>query len=331
MDLTWRGVTVGNAKGAGIDLNYCSATLVGNLIVMYGGTIGVERQRAMFVLNTNTEKWSEVLPCSGSELPTRTMHTAVLVEDKLFIHGGLSQLEGYTNRLFIFDLVLRTVEYPPHNGEAPRPLGGHASDFFPRRKTIMVFAGMHDPGSGCVFEYDVIANKWSKVSAKGSPPSRRFLQGSARLGSRWFLYGGELLPHRRLVSDLYVLDAQRRVATWSKVELSHPLLVKAPIIALHGKILAFGSGSLENPFWYDPSLECIIPVEQRESDARWGDDDGSKDAERYTINSPLPSSRQASTLVATQHRIYAIGGHRSAEMDVICFEWHRLGTLSDSI
>ena len=52
----------------------------------------------------STRKWTE-LQCTGSIPSPRTGHTAVLVDDVMYVFGGYSSGEGYLDDLYALQLL----------------------------------------------------------------------------------------------------------------------------------------------------------------------------------------------------------------------------------
>ena len=76
-----------------------SAVLVGGFVYVYGGGF-IKRNNEevqnfkLFVLDIQTSKW-DWIKIRGSQPYPRKGHAAVLVQDKMIIHGGTNSYAGY--------------------------------------------------------------------------------------------------------------------------------------------------------------------------------------------------------------------------------------------
>ena len=298
MEFTCRAINTENAVDES-NLSYSSLTLVGKYIILYGGTNKeMRRVNGMYVLDIDTFTWSKITS-RGKPLPTRTMHSSVLVNDQLLILGGLDTMD-YRNNLFRFDLLFQTMDEVPMRGHGPTIVAGHSSEFFPKRDCMMVFAGMRAHPTGGVFAYSLSAETWVQVETKGAAPSKRFKQGSVVVGSKWLLYGGQSLTEIDISKELFVLDTSRFVCTWSKVKVQDSLSVRSPVVRVRDLLFAFVGVDRTRPFIMDPSVmraEEFVDLEDR--------------SDRYTINLPIPRTTASFMAISNQDKIYVFGGKSS--------------------
>ncbi|KAI5118477.1 hypothetical protein M0805_003738 [Coniferiporia weirii] len=114
---------------------YHTANLVGNVMVVVGGSDGRQTFSDIFCLNLDTWRWSSV---HADRTHRRLAHTATQIGSYLFITGGHDGSQ-YTNELLLFNLV--SLQYEPRTtrGPPPSPRGYHASVLADGR--LWVFGG----------------------------------------------------------------------------------------------------------------------------------------------------------------------------------------------
>jgi N-acetylneuraminic acid mutarotase len=69
----------------------------------FGGYDGTHRFNDTWSFNISTRKWTE-LQCTGSIPSPRAGHTAVLIDDVMYVFGGLSNDKTYLDDLTALDL-----------------------------------------------------------------------------------------------------------------------------------------------------------------------------------------------------------------------------------
>ncbi|GBE87088.1 hypothetical protein BKA93DRAFT_762123 [Sparassis latifolia] len=116
---------------------YHTANLVGNVMVVMGGSDGRECFSDIWCLNLDTLLWSIVtLDVSYRRLS----HTATQVGSYLFIMGGHDGSQ-YTSDLLLFNLVSLNFEIRPTAGTPPAPRGYHVA--FLSDSRLFVFGGFN--------------------------------------------------------------------------------------------------------------------------------------------------------------------------------------------
>jgi len=115
---------------------YHSANLVGNVMIVVGGSNGKDLFTDIWLLNLDTRGWSQVQ--LGATKHRRIAHSATQVGSYLFVIGGHNSAE-YCSEVLLFDLV--SLQYEPRSilGKAPSGRGYHATILADSR--IFLFGG----------------------------------------------------------------------------------------------------------------------------------------------------------------------------------------------
>ncbi|EPS95476.1 hypothetical protein FOMPIDRAFT_1038481 [Fomitopsis schrenkii] len=116
---------------------YHTANLVGNVMVVVGGSDGRECFSDIWCLNLDTLWWSQ------PKLETsyrRLSHTSTQVGSYLFIMGGHDGSQ-YTSELLLFNLVALSFEPRTTAGKPPSPRGYHVS--FLADSRLFIFGGFN--------------------------------------------------------------------------------------------------------------------------------------------------------------------------------------------
>lgn len=191
-----------------------SSTLVGNRIYCFGANNSNDFG-AIFQIDSHT--WTP-LPAPEVSLD-RYYHTAVLVEDKIYFHGG-EIASTHLDDLVEYDTVLSTFrQIYPHKGNLKRSAG--SAIFAPWRREIIFYAGIEYGGAPMRRNDATFLNvdtmTWSDTTTKGElPPPRSAHDASLDLYNMYIFggYGGGNL----YLNDLWVADLSTRFTmTWSKV------------------------------------------------------------------------------------------------------------------
>jgi len=114
---------------------YHTSTLVGNKVIVYGGSDGHECFSEIFILDLEMNHWSKVNP--DRPVP-RLSHTATQVGSYLFIIGGHDG-NHYSHSLILLNLVTLRWEVRKIYGERPSSRGYHTAVLFDSR--IFLFGG----------------------------------------------------------------------------------------------------------------------------------------------------------------------------------------------
>ena len=194
-----------------------SRTVVGNFVYCFGGMDSEEEFGAIF--NTNTFRW--YLVTVPVDVEDRRFHAAVLVEDKIYFHGGVSTnstLSSFTE----FDTVLETFReiYTPPEWSKRR--SGATAVYASWRKEIIFFGGLADQEvnrhKNDIFLFNVDTMAWSDTTPKGKLPPPRSAHTALLDLYNMYIFGG--WGGRDLyLNDLWVADVSQRVTiTWTMVK-----------------------------------------------------------------------------------------------------------------
>lgn len=306
MDLQWRKVEV---TGPFDELNrpygFSTANLVGHRIYMYGGTTTMRRCKAVFVYDILARRWEEMKPEVGESFFVRTMHSSVLVGEKLLVFGGLDQ-SGYRSELLELDLVMRTCNVVMCRGLKMKYCAGHSSCYLPKKDCLLVYTGRFGKKNESLFSFHVSSRVWRQVEAKGEEPTRRWKQGSALVDGHWFLYGGDPVDAMTQASNtLYVLDTDPKVPCWSKVPtFAYWPQTVGPIAVINGQLILYKSDDAESKWLcaYDPKA-CFFSGFRQAGDMSTG-------RKSNVIRGSFPNARVAGMMVCNEKQIFVFGGHR---------------------
>ncbi|KAI0337683.1 galactose oxidase [Trametopsis cervina] len=116
---------------------YHTANLVGNVMIVMGGSDGKECFSDIWCLNLDTLQWSQVKLQTAYR---RLSHSATQVGSYLFIFGGHNGT-SYSSDLLLFNLVALNFESRPPAGRPPSARGYHAALLTDSR--LFVFGGFN--------------------------------------------------------------------------------------------------------------------------------------------------------------------------------------------
>lgn len=140
-----------------------SSVLVGNKMIVFGGTNGFKKVNDIHVLDLVTLEW--VRPeCIGTPPSPRESHSATLFgEERLVIFGGSGEGDSnYLNDLHILDLRTMRWTSPEVKGDLPVPRDSHTTLSIGNK--LFVYGGdCGDQYYGNVNTLDLDTMIWSKV------------------------------------------------------------------------------------------------------------------------------------------------------------------------
>ncbi|GAM23895.1 hypothetical protein SAMD00019534_070700, partial [Acytostelium subglobosum LB1] len=197
-----------------------AAVAIDHKIFTFGGFDGFQMHYNLCVYDTMAQTWDYVGTVGDVPVP-RTNHAAAVIDRHMYVYGGMYK-EPNNDLVFLDDLMclntdtLTWTKLAP-TGDLPPAKCGHQLVAFDNK--LLLFGG----GSGYQWEskyndihiYDLLVNRWTKVSMKGSAPVCTFSAGFSA-GPFFFVYGGQSIKDDTLTNDLFMLDTVNM--SWTKIE-----------------------------------------------------------------------------------------------------------------
>ncbi|XP_055492259.1 kelch domain-containing protein 3 isoform X3 [Leucoraja erinacea] len=180
-----------------------AAVAVGHKVYSFGGYCSGEdyetlRQIDVHIFNAVSLRWMKLPPFRSErkdqspQLPyMRYGHTAVLVDDAIYIWGGRNDTEGACNVLYEFDIHSHSWSTPKVHGSIPGARDGHSACAL--GKSMFIFGGyeqLADCFSNDIHRLDTVTMTWTLVNAKGIAARWRDFHSATVLGSRMYVFGG---------------------------------------------------------------------------------------------------------------------------------------------
>ncbi|KAG9472823.1 hypothetical protein GDO78_016755 [Eleutherodactylus coqui] len=176
-----------------------AAVAVGHRVFSFGGYCSGEdyetlRQIDVHVFNAVSLRWRKLPPacCCPSKVPyMRYGHTAVLIDDVIYIWGGRNDTEGACNVLYTFHTGTEQWTTPGVSGHVPGARDGHSACVLERN--MYVFGGFEqlaDCFSNDIHKLETKSMNWNLVRAKGTPARWRDFHSATVIGSKMFVFGG---------------------------------------------------------------------------------------------------------------------------------------------
>jgi hypothetical protein len=160
--LEWRSLqTTGEQPGS---RDSHSAVIVGERMVIFGGTNGFKKINELHVLDLQSGEWTQPA-VEGNPPSARESHSATLVGDsKMVIFGGSGEGKGnYLNDVHVLDVKAMKWISPEVRGETPAKRDSHSAVAVGNK--IVVYGGdCGDHYLGDVDILDLFTFTWSRVS-----------------------------------------------------------------------------------------------------------------------------------------------------------------------
>eukprot|EP00919_Chromeraceae_sp_WS-2016_P022728 GHVR01053939.1.p1 GENE.GHVR01053939.1~~GHVR01053939.1.p1 ORF type:complete len:596 (+),score=149.85 GHVR01053939.1:71-1858(+) len=186
--------------------------------------------------------------------PPRAFHSASLLNNKLFVYGGVASADFSQSHSDIWQLDLKDHSWSQLNpsGASPGERWGHCSVALPDRNSIAVFGG----GDSNVYTLDVENISWSILQLSNTPPLCRTFHTFNAVGSqRLFVFAGMTCEE---LSDLYVIDLDR--CMWTKPLYDGQINIRSHAASpVHDKLIVFGGakGKLSKYSQIAPDIDAL--------------------------------------------------------------------------
>ena len=226
--------------------------LVGHLLYVFRNQAPVER---LFTFNLKTNAW-DYLWLGGTAPFLMNGISAVLVHDKLLCLGIDSSAGPRLDFIYAVDLVAKSWErLQVYGRNLVHPCKYHVSDLWEDRSIVLINTRdeyvAEERLINRTYILDLKTNVMHEPKVKGSPPTRRWLHSSYLDYPRkqWYIFGGER-PVQGLCNDIYWLDFNNIVPTWSRVTpfVRVSGLRITSLCAFRGKLVIIGGARVGPPY-----------------------------------------------------------------------------------
>ncbi|CAA6662179.1 unnamed protein product [Spirodela intermedia] len=236
--MEWSAVATSGERPGARDSH--SAAVVGERMVVFGGTNGARKVNDLHVLDLRTMEWSRP-SCRGAAPPPRESHTATAV--------GEGKLGNYLNDVHVLDVERMEWTSPEVRGSCRRffVYGGDCGDRY----------------HGEVDVLDLDSFTWSRLAVHGASPGVRAGHAVVNIGSKVYIIGG--VGDKRYYGDVWVLDVA--APSWTQLHVrgrrpqgrfSHAAALAGDDIAIYG-----GCGEDERPLNELVILQLGVAVDHR--------------------------------------------------------------------
>ena len=162
-----------------------ASAAVGNKLYVFGGFDGEVSLSDLWVLNTDTLEWSEVVPVASAPPPARSAHSMVTFEGRLIVYGGHDE-EDYYSEVWVFNPRTRKWSKPRVKGEAPHSRASYTAAMV--GGNMYVFGGASPQGGffNDLHMLDTDGDDWCWVyptEVTGDAPAERMGHTVTVLGS----------------------------------------------------------------------------------------------------------------------------------------------------
>ncbi|XP_072939267.1 kelch domain-containing protein 3 [Epargyreus clarus] len=177
-----------------------SACIVKNKMYIFGGFEYLTDQYSQEVhcLDLETMVWSYVRP-KGNAPSHRDFHTAVAVDDRMYIFGGRGDLnspynsheEVYCPQVHFLDTITNTWISCNPSGEWPEGRRSHSA--WVHEDYMYIFGGFNGNTKthfNDVYRYSISKNFWEHVKVDGVVPCKRRRQACLLLEDKVYMFGG---------------------------------------------------------------------------------------------------------------------------------------------
>ena len=173
-----------------------SSVVKDHRLLIYGGNGRNPRNtrhwQCFYELDLSEWEWNKLEPANRAP-PIRDSHSALLVENDIFIYGGTDGEKPKSEDLFRYDLNTSCWDRINATGDLPIGREGHTACIL--QDKYMVIYGGWGPKEDILTDvhcFDIETKKWSQVNKKlGPDPKPRESQGSCAIKDYIYIFGGQ--------------------------------------------------------------------------------------------------------------------------------------------
>ena len=173
-----------------------TAIIKDNKMLIYGGSgLGPKNAKhwqCFYELDLLTWEWTKLKP--ENNLPSaRDSHTAVLIENDVYIFGGSGSTIKQNDEFHKFNINTRSWKRIAAEGTQPRGRESHTATVL-YGKYMVIYGGLesHQDAVTNTYVYDLEKQKWSLVIRKAGPrPKPRDSHGACCIQDYVYIFGGQ--------------------------------------------------------------------------------------------------------------------------------------------
>ena len=196
----------------------------GDFIYLWGGRNDNCADNTLYCFDTISRQWLSRPSVSGSIPGARDGHTAVVINNQMYIFGGYEELtERFSNDIYVLDLKTFVWKYLSVRGTPPSWRDFHSAVAFNNK--MFVFGGRSDRSGpnhsqqelycNLIMFFDTTTNTWVKPETNGTPPKGRRSHSSFVYNNDIYIFGGYNGVERIHFNDLYKFNPQSNL--WTKI------------------------------------------------------------------------------------------------------------------
>ena len=196
----------------------------GDLIYLWGGRNENCADNTLYCFDTVTRGWLSRPKVTGFIPGARDGHTAVVINNKMYIFGGYEELwERFSNEVFVLDLITFVWKNQSVMGTPPSWRDFHSAVAFDQK--MYVFGGRSDRSgpnhsdrevySNTIMYFDSKTNTWVTPEIRGTLPLGRRSHSSFVYNNEIYIFGGYNGKSRTHFNDLYKFNPKTMV--WYEV------------------------------------------------------------------------------------------------------------------
>lgn len=167
----------------------------------------------MWRYSFTNESWEEV---RVKDAPSKTEHTAVIYDDKLWLFGGYSG-SYFTNSLWSFDFKELKWNEVSTIGEVPSYRSAHIAVV--HQDKMYIFGGWNGVNqNNDLYSFEFKTSSWTKIQSKGPIPAARCSHTAVSSDSlnKMIIFGGYGGKSKKYLSDICFFDYATE--TWETFE-----------------------------------------------------------------------------------------------------------------
>lgn len=233
----------------------------------------------------------------ASDLPAKTEHASVVIDDRMYLIGGYAGQYGYCMDIIVYDFITGKFYIEESSGHRPMKRSGHT--IIEYKRNIYVFGGWDgNVTNNDFFKYNTEKKTWKKVKKKrGKKPSARRSHCAVRHENKMYVFGGfDGVGFSE--SEMHCFDFTKEKWSVVKTRGTRPSArSRARMVVYHNKLAVIGGWNKKKHFndWFEFNLES----------GKW--------IKRKEVKFPCNGGFGQHSIVVKGNRIYFYGGYDATE------------------
>lgn len=171
------------------------------------------------IVKGDSTQW-ETVSTSGSNPGNIANHRGCLINNSLYVFGGVNASEDSNSNLYVLNLDILCWEEKKYTSKEVQPLSSHSMSLVGDNK-LVIFGGCYrGKFFNSLYIFDIDTEKWSTYPKEnienGNIPEKRIEHSQITYGNKVYIYGGQDFDGKYF-NDMWAFDTDSM--QWEQIEI----------------------------------------------------------------------------------------------------------------